>query len=175
MYPRFEIWGQFSRNCLIDNLCLVTVDEVPPNSVRNLTGVREESGVVKLSWQPPEQAPDGEVAAYYQVWRADNPQMNGASLVAQYLTQLSFEDPEVAYTIERMTLKDYYYQVIAFDRVNNKSSETSNFVSCRGRFSPPEAPSDLQLIRNPDGSVQLLWQEPQVAEDGDRAVAYGVY
>lgn len=98
-------------------------DSIPPNSPSNLHLLNIRDGVFALEWNVPPPAADGNVAAYYDVYRSSRKPVDvgdPANIIA------ILPAPALRYvdTITNPTASRYYYAVSAFDRANNESKPT---------------------------------------------------
>ena len=115
-------------------------DPVPPEPVTRFTVEEASPGMYRLTWSTPLRAPDGDTAAYYNVYRWTT-------------GQIPLHIPEARIAITRpgtLTLLDsthtdgsarFYYAVTAFDRSHNESQPSPVLSTHTDLISPIPAPA----------------------------------
>ncbi len=102
-------------------------DSIPPNPPRNLQVTNLHDGVFKLEWGAPASAPDGDNAAYYNIYRAARSPVD-VSDPANILAITPVPAPLYIDSIAHPRGSKYYYAVSAFDKGNNESTPTAEQV-----------------------------------------------
>lgn len=166
-------------------------DSVAPLPVTDLAADDSQAGVVLLTWQVPQPAPDGELPAKYRIYKLTGPEFHPNYVIE--CVQLTAGDDgfssvpgEVCeYWYPSSDGKTYYFVVTAIDDADNESTE-SNMVQGAPLIDtiPPNPPLAAEVFYTigpeqealPLGLVLLRWQEPQApAPDGDHPRYYLIY
>ena len=121
-----------------------TTDIIPPNAPESLNAPYAEANSITLEWQVPETASDGDVAAYYKIYRN-----------SEFLAEVF----ETRYTDSGLgESTSYAYEVFAFDDANNQSeNSTSGTFSTTGDTTPPEL--ENFAIQNQE-TIRLVFDKP---------------
>jgi len=119
-------------------------DPVPPNQPTNLIVQRISSDRYRLIWNRPQPASDGEIAEYYNIFRATEPinQNNPAHLYRITATADTF-----FFDLISDSTQVYYYAVSALDKVDNESG-LSNMVTTNVQYDFANIPQTAILYQN---------------------------
>lgn len=119
-------------------------DPVPPNPPRNLIVHKITPDRIRLVWNRPERASDGEIAEYYNIFRATEPinQNNPAHLYKITATADTFFFDTIT-----DTTRVFYYAVSSLDKVDNESV-LSNITTTNVQIDVSNIPSSVVLYQN---------------------------
>lgn len=119
-------------------------DPVPPNKPTNLIVQKISPDRFRLIWNRPAIASDGEIAEYYNIFRATEPinQNNPTHLYRITATNDTFFFDTVVDTGQI-----FYYAVSALDRLDNES-ELSNIISTNVEYDFANIPQSAILHQN---------------------------
>jgi uncharacterized lipoprotein YddW (UPF0748 family) len=98
-------------------------DSLPPNAPRNFAVHTITDGIVRLQWDAPLRAEDGDTARYYNVYRSMRRPIDIEN-AENLLTITSTSSTMCTDTISHAMAAQYYYAVSAFDKGNNESLPT---------------------------------------------------
>ncbi len=119
-------------------------DPVPPNPPTNLVVKKISQDRILLTWNKPERASDGEVAEYYNIFRATEPiNQNNPS----HLYKITASSDTFFFDTITDTTEIYYYAVSSLDKVDNEST-LSNIVSTNVTIEKGILPSAAILYQN---------------------------
>jgi chitodextrinase len=129
-----------------------------------MTSPEQTETSITLHWDGPLPAQDGDTATFYRL-------MRDGVLIATPATRI-FTDTGLE------SNHSYEYSVYAVDDADNQSS-----TAAAGRFStlpaqdrmPPNPPRNLRSPSQTTSSIQMAWDAPSPAGDGDGASAYNIY
>ncbi|MGQ0644790.1 MAG: right-handed parallel beta-helix repeat-containing protein, partial [Elusimicrobiota bacterium] len=136
------------------------IDTTPPGAPSLMAAAPQSGRRVHLTWE----APGGEPAAAYNLYRATNAFSSSAGLSP---VQTGLSGP--AFTDQAPADGPYHYAVSALDALGNES-EISNRLSAEADGTPPQAPS-LLSARREGSAVELSWRAPE----GEPPALYNVY
>lgn len=119
-------------------------DPVPPNPPTNLTIQKISSDRIRLAWNRPQAASDGEIAEYYNIFRSTEPiEPNNPA----HLYKITANADTFFYDQIPDTSVVYYYAVSAFDKVDNESS-LSNLITTDVEIDYNSIPKTAVLYQN---------------------------
>jgi len=122
-------------------------DAVPPNRPAALDVKWISPTSIAVTWQPPAQAPDGDVADYYNIYRCIG------------RSPIDIEDPKHLYRITSGatvqfsdtgldSAQKYYYWISALDDADNEGGATGYKRATSVEDDVPRLPDDLALLQN---------------------------
>lgn len=119
-------------------------DPIPPNSPTNLQVLKLSPERVRLIWNRPKMASDGEVAEYYNIFRANEPiDPNNPA----HLYKITSNADTLFFDTLPDTSQIYYYAVSALDKLDNESL-TSNVISTDVNIDYSNIPAGFVLYQN---------------------------
>lgn len=135
-----------------------TSDNTPPFAPQNLRSETQTFKEIYLKWEPPQQAPDGEFAVLYKIFR------DGQEIADCY--DVKYRD----YGLKEAT--EYRYDIFAIDRAGNKSEKPLSGAFSTLRDEIPPTLEKLQVqSRN---EILLKFSEPVSQESAELTGNYQV-
>ena len=123
-------------------------DSIPPAIPQGLEGVVDSTGVVRLSWQPVQ---DADLLGY-RIYRG---QTRGEELIP--LTDIAIQDTVYQDSIHIRNLNaEVYYAVTSLDKRYNQSAQSAVAELEKPEVIPPTAPL-ITACRATDNGIQLRW------------------
>lgn len=119
-------------------------DPIPPNPPSNLQVLKISPERVRLIWNRPEMASDGEIAEYYNIFRANEPiDPNNPA----HLYKITSNADTVFFDTLPDTSQIYFYAVSALDKLDNESL-ISNVISSNVTLDYSNFPVSFVLYQN---------------------------
>ncbi|MBM4174569.1 MAG: T9SS type A sorting domain-containing protein [Ignavibacteria bacterium] len=123
---------------------MIWKDPVPPNKPNYITIQKITSDRFRIAWTRPQTATDGEIAEYYNIFRATSPIDPNK---AEHLYKITSNPDTFYFDIIPDTNSVYYYAVSAFDKVDNES-EISNTIATNIEIDYENYPTTINLSQN---------------------------
>lgn len=146
-------------------------DFTPPLPPLKLSAFPTETASVKLAWENPPAAPDGDAQFTYNVYRAAKEKPKEVERVASRLSSPLYEDKNILLNVE------YMYTVTALDDAGNESAFSgAATVTVTGSDKiPPYPPLNFRITQSFEGRISFTWDAPPAAEDGDVPSYFKLY
>jgi len=150
------------KNVMSSPTMVKPVDSIPPLKPKNLIGIVDTLGVVKLSWL----ANQEEDLKGYKIYRADRPNQEFTVLNKYSETSTQFND-----TINLKSFnKKVYYKIIAIDGHYNHSESSKILVLERPDKIPPTSPV-FDAYKQENEKIYLKWIKSS-SDDVAKEVVY---
>ncbi len=146
-------------------------DFIPPLPPLKPAAAVTENKTVKLTWEKPLPAPDGDTLFTYNVYRTTKEKPKEKERVASRLPDVSYEDKNILLNVE------YRYTVTAMDDAGNESipSDSAAVMVSGNDKTPPYPPLNFRMAHSFEGRVSFTWDAPPVAPDGDLPSYFKLY
>lgn len=150
----------------------------PPNAISQAPSLSNEyGGVIQVSWDAPEANLEGERAAKYFIYRAENSTDLGkgepVGIVNEDTTKTTFtwRDRDVTPGVE------YYYAIKCVSKAGYESSlsDEAGPIAPKPDTEDPLPVVSIQIGTETKGALNITWQRPDAASDGDYPDEYHIY